>query len=67
MRQILPRNHVSGHAGASQYAYQQYERGAATKGGAPTNPRLATILSIYQALGIGIEELLPRVPRLTTR
>lgn len=51
----------------SLYAYQQYERGAATKGGAPTNPRLATILAICQVLDIGIDALLPDVPKLTTR
>lgn len=54
-------------AGISLYAYQQYERGAATKGGAPTNPRLATILAICQALDVEIDALLPEVPRLTTR
>ncbi|MDQ1131031.1 helix-turn-helix domain-containing protein [Microbacterium sp. SORGH_AS_0888] len=53
-------------AGISLYAYQQYERGAVTKNGAATNPRLATILAICQALDTPIEELLPPVPPLTT-
>ncbi len=55
------------HVGISLYAYQQYERGAATRGGAPTNPRLATVLAICQVLDVSIEELLPEVPKLTTR
>lgn len=54
-------------AGISLYAYQQYERGAATKGGAATNPRLATILAIAQVLDVPLEELLPEVPRLAPR
>ncbi|MFT4259495.1 helix-turn-helix domain-containing protein [Microbacterium sp.] len=54
-------------AGISLYAYQQYERGAATRRGAPTNPRLATILAIAQVLDVRLEELLPAAPKLTTR
>lgn len=54
-------------AGISLYAYQQYERGAATKGGAATNPRLATVLAICQVLNVRVEELLPEAPKLTTR
>ncbi|MDF1478783.1 helix-turn-helix transcriptional regulator [Leifsonia sp. H3M29-4] len=53
-------------AGISLYSYQQYERGAATRGGAPTNPRLATILAICQALDVEIGDVLPGQPRLTT-
>jgi len=54
-------------AGISLYAYQQYERGAVMKAGAPTNPRLATILAICQVLDTPLNELLPDVPKLTTR
>lgn len=54
-------------AGISLYAYQQYERGAATKGGTPTNPRLATVLAICHVLDLKVEALLPEVPKLTTR
>lgn len=54
-------------AGISLYSYQQYERGAATRGGTPTNPRLATILAICQALDVEIDALLPDVPMLVTR
>lgn len=52
-------------AGISLYAYQQYERGASTRGGAPTNPRLATVLAICEVLEVPIAELLPDVPSLT--
>ncbi|MDQ1131229.1 helix-turn-helix domain-containing protein [Microbacterium sp. SORGH_AS_0888] len=54
-------------AGISLYAYQQYERGAVTKNGAATNPRLATVLAICQALEVSIAQLLPPVPPLTAR
>ncbi len=50
--------------GISLYAYQQYERGAATKDGTATNPRLATLLAICQALGTPIQDVLPEVPQL---
>lgn len=51
--------------GISLYAYQQYERGAVTKDGSPTNPRLATIIAISQALGAELGEILPPAPKLT--
>ncbi len=54
-------------AGISLYSYQQYERGASTRGGAPTNPRLATILAICQVLNVTIDALLPAAPNLTAR
>lgn len=50
--------------GISLYAYQQYERGTVTRGGAPTNPRLATVLAICQALGIGLDSFARDVPML---
>lgn len=53
--------------GISLYAYQQYERGSVTQGGDPTNPRLATMLAICQALDIELQELLPAVPSLIVR
>lgn len=49
--------------GISLYAYQQYERGTVTRGGAPTNPRLATVLAICEALESRIERVLPTGPR----
>lgn len=55
-------------AGISLYAYQQYERGTVTQGGRePTNPRLATVLAISQALEVELQDLLPPVPTLTAR
>jgi transcriptional regulator with XRE-family HTH domain len=50
--------------GISLYAYQQYERGTVTRGGAPTNPRLATVIAICQALGVGLEEMAASAPLL---
>ncbi len=63
----LTQEEVAELAGISLYSYQQYERGATTRGGGPTNPRLATILAICQALDLEISEVLPPVPPLTTR
>lgn len=60
----LTQEAVAERASISLYAYQQYERGAVTKGGAATNPRLATVLTICDVLGMPIQELLPSVPRL---
>ncbi len=58
----LTQEQLAERAGISLYAYQQYERGATTRGGSPTNPRLATILAICQALDLEINEVLPAVP-----
>lgn len=63
----LTQEAVAEQAGISLYAYQQYERGAATKGGAATNPRLATVLVICQVLGATVEDVLPAAPPLVTR
>jgi transcriptional regulator with XRE-family HTH domain len=63
----LTQEKVAESAGISVYAYQQYERGAVTKDGEPTNPRLATILAVCQVLGVSIGELLPPVPPLVPR
>lgn len=60
----LTQEAVAERAGISLYAYQQYERGAVTKGGIATNPRLATVLTICQTLETAIGELLPEVPPL---
>ena len=61
----LTQEAVAERAGISLYAYQQYERGAVTKGGAATNPRLATVLSICEVLEAEVSIVLPPVPRLT--
>ncbi|KQR86699.1 helix-turn-helix domain-containing protein [Microbacterium sp. Leaf179] len=60
----LTQEAVAERAGISLYAYQQYERGAVTSGGAATNPRLATVLVIGEVLSAPIHELLPQVPQL---
>lgn len=60
----LTQEQMAERASISLYAYQQYERGAVTRGGTATNPRLATVLTICQALEISINDLLPDVPRL---
>jgi transcriptional regulator with XRE-family HTH domain len=54
-------------AGISLYAYQQYERGAVTKAGAATNPRLATVLVLCEVLDVPLEALLPKPPKLAIR
>ncbi|KTS55407.1 hypothetical protein NS206_16835 [Microbacterium testaceum] len=63
----LTQEAVAERAGISLYAYQQYERGAVTSGGAATNPRLATVLGICEVLQVSIEELLPSAPGLLSR
>lgn len=61
----LTQERVAEMAGISLYAYQTYERGTAQ--GQAVNPRLATVLTICQALDVPIEELLPDVPRLVAK
>ncbi|KZE42044.1 hypothetical protein AVW09_10995 [Microbacterium sp. T32] len=63
----LTQEAVAERAGISLYAYQQYERGAVTKGGAATNPRLATVLAICGVIDVMIEEILPPPPRFDWR
>lgn len=60
----LTQEAVAERAGISLYAYQQYERGAVTRGGVATNPRLATILVICEVLDAPIEKLVLSIPRL---
>lgn len=60
----LTQEAVAERAGISLYAYQQYERGAVTKGGAATNPRLATVLTICEVLAVSVQAILPPVPQL---
>ena len=60
----LTQEAVAERAGISLYAYQQYERGAVTKGGAATNPRLATVLTICEVLAVSMQDLLPPAPQL---
>lgn len=59
----LTQEAVAERAGISLYAYQQYERGAVTKGGVATNPRLATVLAICGVLDVSINEILPATSR----
>lgn len=63
----LTQEAVAERAGISLYAYQQYERGAVTKDGAATNPRLATVLTICKVLEAPLHELLPPVPPFHSR
>ena len=57
---------VAEQVGISLYAYQQYERGAVTKDGAATNPRLATVLMICEVLEVAVQDLLPPVSQRRT-
>lgn len=61
----LTQEQMAERASISLYAYQQYERGAVTRGGTATNPRLATVLTLCQVLDVRLGDLLPEVPRLT--
>ncbi len=45
-------------AGISTYTYQKFEKGE-SKPGTPLNPRLFTLLSLAEALDIGLDDLLP--------
>ena len=45
-------------AGISGYTYQKFEKGE-SKPGTPMNPRLFTLLSLAQVLGVSIEDLVP--------
>jgi transcriptional regulator with XRE-family HTH domain len=60
----LTQETVAERAGISLYAYQQYERGAVTRGGAATNPRLATVLVICEVLQTPVGQMLPPAPAL---
>lgn len=52
-------------AGISSYTYQKFEKGE-SRPGTPLNPRLVTLLSLCQVLGVGLDDLLPDVaPDLT--
>ena len=46
-------------AGIAAYTYQKFEKGE-SKPGTPMNPRLFTLLSLAQVLGVAVEELVPR-------
>ena len=45
-------------AGIAGYTYQKFEKGE-SKPGTPMNPRLFTLLSLAQVLGVSLEELVP--------
>ena len=45
-------------AGIAGYTYQKFEKGE-SKPGTPMNPRLFTLMSLAQVLGVAIEELIP--------
>ena len=45
-------------AGIASYTYQKFEKGE-SKPGTPMNPRLFTLLSLAQVLGVSLEELVP--------
>lgn len=45
-------------AGISSYTYQKFEKGE-SKPGTPMNPRLFTLLSLAEVLGVSLQELVP--------
>ena len=63
----MSQEHVAYAAGLSRYTYQKYEKGESRPGTA-ANPSLKVLLTVAQALGIPLQELLPAVlPDLRAR
>lgn len=52
-------------AGISAFTYQKFEKGE-SRPGTPMNPRLITLVSLSQVLGVSVQQLLPPgVPDMT--
>ena len=61
----LSQERIAHAAGISSYTYQKLEKGE-SRPGVPLNPRLVTLLSLCQVLGVGLEDVVPdRLPDLT--
>lgn len=54
----MSQEHVAYAAGLTRYTYQRLERGLGTNALA-SNPTLATLVSVAQALDVGLEDLIP--------
>ncbi|MEV7694443.1 helix-turn-helix transcriptional regulator [Microbacterium sp. NPDC089189] len=48
-------------AGISAFTYRKLERGESNPG-TPANPRLRTLVSLAEVLGVSVESLLPATP-----
>ncbi|MGC0368336.1 helix-turn-helix domain-containing protein [Microbacterium sp. SLBN-111] len=57
----LSQEHVAHAAGLATFTYRKLERGESNPG-TPANPRLRTIVSLAEVLGIGLADLLPEPP-----
>lgn len=63
----LSQEDVAYGAGMSRYTYQKYEKGE-SRPGMPANPSLRSLFAIAQALGVGLDAILPGgVPDLRSR
>lgn len=59
----LSQEEVAHRAGISTFTYQKFEKGE-SKPGTPMNPRLVTLLTLCEVLGIEVGELLVTPPAL---
>jgi len=61
LRLGLSQERVAHAAGIAAFTYQKLERGESNPG-TPANPRLRTLISIAEVLGVRVEHLLPPDP-----
>ncbi len=54
----LSQERVAHMAGISAYTYQKFEKGE-SKPGTPMNPRLFTLMSLAEVLGVTLQDLVP--------
>lgn len=61
----LSQEEVAHRAGISAFTYQKFEKGE-SKPGTPMNPRLVTLLTLCEVLGVEVGDLLGKpLPRLS--
>lgn len=60
-RSGLSQERLAHTAGLASYTYQKFEKGE-SRPGTPANPRLATLLSLANVLGVSVTDLLPKEP-----
>ncbi len=57
----LSQEHVAAAAGVSAFTYRKLEKGESNPG-TPANPRLRTLVSLAEVLGVPVATLLPKDP-----
>ncbi len=57
----LSQEHVAHAAGLATFTYRKLERGESNPG-TPANPRLRTIVSLAEVLGVPLDQLIPVPP-----